>query len=404
MAKIIYLDNAATVYPKPKEVIDFMCQFYSEKGVNPGRSGYDLCIEAESLVFETRKLLTSLFNGTDPNRLVFTYNASDSLNIIINGILKPGDHVITSNLDHNSILRPIHHLHAKGIVEVDYIPFDNEGYVDPDDVKRKIKKNTRLVIINHSSNVLGTVQPVAEIGKICRERGVIFAIDAAQSAGVIPIDIKSMNIDVVAFTGHKSLLGPTGIGGIYVRDKIKIAQTRAGGTGVRSAYPFHLPEYPFRLEVGTINVMGITGLNAGQKYIARRGLNNMHEKEMELLDLFQRGLSDIENVTTYGTKSLKNRMAVLSLNIKGYSATDAGIMLDVDHNIAVRTGLHCAPKAHEQLGTIQTGAVRFSIGPMNIEEDILHAIAAVKELASIKMSTAPRGQSQRERLRTETGE
>lgn len=382
MEKLIYLDNAATVYPKPKEVIDFMCQFYSENGVNPGRSGYDLCIEAEGLVFETRKLLTGLFNGSNPNRLVFTYNASDSLNIIINGILKPGDHVITSNLDHNSVLRPIHHLHARGVVEVDYIPFDNKGYIDPNDVKRKIKRNTSLVIINHSSNVLGTVQPVAEIGKICRERGVIFAIDAAQSAGVLPIDIESMNIDVVAFTGHKSLLGPTGIGGIYVRDGVEIAQTRAGGTGVRSAYPFHLPEYPFRLEVGTINVMGIAGLNAGQKYITKRGLNNIHKKEIELLDLFQRGLSDTENVTVYGTKSLRNRMAVLSLNIKGYDATDAGTMLDVDYDVAVRTGLQCAPKVHEQLGTIQTGAVRFSIGPMNTEDDILHAIAAVKELAS----------------------
>lgn len=378
---------------KPKEVIDFMCRFYSEKGVNPGHSGYDFCVEAEALVFETRKLLTSLFNGSNPNRLVFTYNASDSLNII-NGILKPEEHVITSNLDHNSVLRPIHHLHAKGIVEVDYIPFDNEGYIDPDDVKRKIKKNTRLVIINHSSNVIGTVQPVGEVGKICRERGVIFAIDAAQSAGVVPIDIESMNIDVVAFTGHKSLLGPTGIGGIYVRDGVEIAQTRAGGTGVRSAYPFHLPEYPFRLEVGTINLMGIAGLNAGQKYIAKR-LNNIHEKEMELLDLFQRGLSDIEKVTIYGTKSLRNRMAVLSLNIEGYEADDAGIMLDVDYNVATRTGLHCAPKVHEQLGTIRTGAVRFSIGPMNTEDDILHGVEAVKELASARAAIKPPAKSRR---------
>ena len=398
MQKLVYLDNAATVYPKPKEVIDFMGQFYSEKGVNPGRSGYDLCIEAEGLVFETRKLLTSLFNGADPNRLVFTYNASDSLNIIISGILKPGDHVITSNLDHNSVLRPIHHLHAKGIVEVDYIPFDNEGYIDPDDIKRKIKKNTSLVIINHSSNVIGTVQPVGEIGKICREWDVIFAIDAAQSAGVIPIDIKSMNIDVVAFTGHKSMLGPTGIGGIYVRDGVEIAQTRAGGTGVRSAYPFHLPEYPFRLEVGTINLMGIAGLNAGQKYLAKRGLNNIHDKEIELLDLFQRGLSEVEHIIIYGTKSLRNRMAVLSLNISGYNATDAGMMLDVDHNIAIRTGLHCAPKLHEQLGTIRTGAVRFSIGPMNTEDDIFHAIEAVKELALTRavIKPSPKGRSHEE--------
>ncbi|MDD5590404.1 MAG: aminotransferase class V-fold PLP-dependent enzyme [Dehalococcoidales bacterium] len=381
MEKIVYLDNTATVYPKPKEVIDFMCQFYREKGVNPGRSGYDLCVEAGELVFETREMLTKLFNGADPNRLVFTYNASDSLNIIINGILEPGDHVITSNLEHNSVLRPIHHLYSEGIVEVDYVPFDNEGYIDPDDIRKKMKKNTKLVIISHASNVIGTVQPVGEIGKICRERSVIFAIDAAQTAGIIPIDIEAMNIDIVAFTGHKSLLGPTGIGGIYVRDGVEIAQTRAGGTGVRSAYPFHLPEYPYRLEVGTVNLLGVAGLNAGQKYIAKRGLNNIHKEEMRLLDLFQQGLSEIDHITTYGTKSLQNRMPVLSLNIEGYKAFDTGILLDGDYDIAVRTGLHCAPKAHEQLGTVPEGSVRFGIGPMNTEYDILHAIEAVKELA-----------------------
>jgi len=379
--KLIYLDNTATVYPKPKEVIDFMCQFYSEKGVNPGRSGFDLCLEAGEMVSNTRKLLTSLFNGTDPDRLVFTYNASDSLIIIINGLLKQGDHVITSNLEHNSVIRPLNHLHAKGIVELDYIPFDSEGYIDPGDIKKKIKQNTSLVIINHASNVIGTVQPVGEIGKICRERSVIFAIDAAQTAGVVPIDIEAMNIDVVAFTGHKSLLGPTGIGGIYVRDGVEIAQTRAGGTGVRSAYPFHLPEYPYRLEVGTANLMGIAGLNAGQKYIAERGLTNIHKEEMRLLDLFQQGLSEVKHITLCGTQSLQNRMPVLSLNIEGYKSFDIGILLDGDYNIAVRTGLHCAPKVHEQMGTAPEGSVRFGIGPMNIEDDIFHAIEAVKELA-----------------------
>jgi len=382
MSNLVYLDNAATVYPKPKEVIDFMLRFYSEKGVNPGRSGYDLCIEAEGVVSETRKLATEFFNGTDPNRLVFTYNASDSLNIIINGILLPGDHVVTSNLEHNSVLRPLYHLFDAGLVEVDYIPTDNEGYLDPDDIKKKIRKNTKLVIINHGSNVIGTVQPVSEIGKICRESSVTFAIDAAQTAGVVPIDIQAMNVDVVAFTGHKSLLAPTGIGGIYVRDGIEINQTRSGGTGVRSAYPFHLPEYPWRLEVGTLNILGIAGLNAGLKYIAKRGLQNIYDEEIKLLDLLQQGLSEINNVTLYGTKSLKNRVPVLSFNIGGYEASDVGILLDGDHNIAVRTGLHCAPKIHEQLGTTPTGSVRFGIGPMNTEEDIYSAIKAVKEIAS----------------------
>ncbi len=389
MENLIYLDNAATVYPKPKEIIDFMCQFYYEKGVNPGRSGYDLCLEAEALVAETRQLLTRLFNGNDPNRLVFTYNASDSLNIIINGLLKPGDHVITSNLEHNSVLRPIHHLSAKGIIEVDYIQFDGEGYIDPDDIKRKIRKTTSLVIINHASNVLGTVQPVGEIGRICRERGVVFAIDAAQTAGVVPIDIKEMNIDVVAFTGHKSLLGPTGIGGIYVNDGVEIAQTRSGGTGIHSAQPFHMSEYPYRLEVGTANLMGIAGLNAGQKYIAGRGQENIHQTEIRLLDLLQQSISDNKGITVHGTKSLLNRVPVLSLNIEGYEAFDAGILLDGHYNIAVRAGLHCAPKVHEQLGTVATGSVRFGIGPLNTEDDIHHAIDALKDLAPVR--TARKG-------------
>jgi len=379
--KLIYLDNASTVYPKPVEVIDFMCQFYRDKGVNPGRSGYDLCLEAGSLVTETRQLLTELFNGNDPDRLVFTYNASDSLNIIIHGILKPGDHVITSNLEHNSVLRPIHHLFTEGIVDVDYIQFDGEGYIAPDDIKSKVRKSTRLVIINHASNVIGTVQPVGEIGKICRERDVVFAIDVAQTAGVIPIDVKEMNIDVVAFTGHKSMLGPTGIAGIYVKDGVEIAQTRSGGTGVHSAEPFHQTEYPYRLEVGTLNLMGIAGLNAGQKYISKRGRNNIYQEEMGLLDRLQQGLSEIKNVTIHGTKSLRNRMPVLSFNVEGYEAMDVGILLDGYYNIAVRTGLHCAPKVHEQLGTLPTGSVRFGIGPMNTEDDILEAIAAVKDLA-----------------------
>jgi len=384
---LVYLDNAATVYPKPREVIDFMCQFYSEKGINPGRSGYDLCLEVEEMIRETRKILTEFFGGDDPNRLVFTYNASDSLNIIINGLLKEGDHAITSCLEHNSVIRPLNHMKANNLVEVDYLPFDSEGYIDPDDIKRKIKKNTRLVIINHASNVIGTIQPIAEIGKICHEHGITFAIDAAQSAGVIPIDVKHMNIDVVAFTGHKSLLGPTGIGGIYVGKEVEIIQTRYGGTGVHSAYPLHLPEYPYRLEVGTINVMGVAGLNAGQKYIAQRGLENIYSEEMELLSLFQQGLAELKNVTIYGTKSLRNRIPVLSLNVKGYEAINIGILLDGSHNIAVRTGLHCAPKIHEQLGTAPSGSVRFSIGPMNEKENILAAIKAMTELSKMRVGT-----------------
>ncbi|MCX7974194.1 MAG: aminotransferase class V-fold PLP-dependent enzyme, partial [Candidatus Aminicenantes bacterium] len=225
MKNIIYLDNGATSFPKPEEVYSFMDFFYRNFGVNPGRSGYDLCLEAGQLVEKTRKLLTDFFNGDDPNRLCFTYNSTDALNLIIFGLLKEGDHAITTTLEHNSVLRPLYHLWKWGGVEVDYVPFDDQGFVSPEDIKKKIKPNTRLVIVNHGSNVIGTVQPVREIGLICREREIPLAIDASQTAGQIPIDIKNSSIDVIAFTGHKSLMGPTGIGGLYVREGIEIRLT-----------------------------------------------------------------------------------------------------------------------------------------------------------------------------------
>lgn len=216
--KLIHLDNGATSYPKPEEVYTFMAQFYRIFGVNPGRSGYDLCLETGELVETTRKMLTEFFNGKDPNRLCFSYNSTDALNLVIFGILKEGDHALTTTLEHNSVLRPLYHLFKFNGVEVDYIPFDSRGFVDPDDFPKRFKKNTKLVVINHGSNVIGTVQPIKEIGKHCQERGIPFVIDASQTASKIPIDIEELNVDVVVFTCHKSLLGPTGIGGLYVRE------------------------------------------------------------------------------------------------------------------------------------------------------------------------------------------
>ena len=275
MSKLIYLDNGATSFPKPEEVYTYMDQFYRNFGVNPGRSGYDLCLEAGAVVDNTRKMLTTFFNGADPNRLCFSYNSTDALNLIIFGMLRPGDHAISSTIEHNSVLRPLYHLSQQG-VEVDYVPFDGAGFVDPDDIRKRFRPNTRLVIINHASNVIGTVQPVREIGRYCRQAGIPFAIDASQSAGKIPIDMEEQFLDLVAFTGHKSLLGPTGIGGLYVREGIEIRHTRAGGTGVRSAVRTHLDEYPFRLEYGTPNTLGIAGLNAGVKWILAKGLGAIH--------------------------------------------------------------------------------------------------------------------------------
>jgi len=382
VSKIIYLDNAATSFPKPEEVYEFMDTFYRNFGVNPGRSGYDLCLEAGEIVENTRKMLTNFFNGDDPNRLCFSYNSTDALNLIINGMLKEGDHAITTTLDHNSVIRPLYHQYKFNGVEVDYIPFDSKGFVDPDDFTKKFKKNTKLVIVNHASNVIGTIQPVKEIGKLCKERGIPFAVDSSQSAGKIPVDIKELNIDVVAFTGHKSLLGPTGIGGLYVSEGIEIRHTRAGGTGVRSAVPTHLYEYPYRLEYGTANTVGIAGLYAGLKWIEKKGLANLHKHEMKLTTMLRDGLKDIENVTMYCQDDMTNHISILPINVDDLEALNTGTILDVDYNIATRTGLHCAPLVHKQLGTIDIhGAVRFGIGPFNTEKHIKTAINAIKEIA-----------------------
>lgn len=385
MDKLIFLDNGATSFPKPEEVYAFMDNFYRNFGVNPGRSGYDLCIEVGEIVETTRKMLADFFNGKDPNRLCFTYNSTDALNLIINGMLKEGDHAVTTTIEHNSVIRPLYHLYKYNGVEVDYIAFDDKGFVDPDDFPKKFKKNTKLVIVNHASNVIGTVQPIKEIGKHCREKGIPFAIDASQSAGKIPIDIEELNVDIVVFTGHKSLLGPTGIGGLYVREGIEIRHTRAGGTGVRSAVRTHLFEYPYRLEYGTMNTLGVAGLHAAVKWIEKKGLKNIHEHEMKLTTMLRNGLKDIEGVILYCQDDLTNHISILPLNVDGFEALNTGTLLDVDYNIATRTGLHCAPLVHKQLGTDKIhGAVRFGIGPFNTEEHINKAINAVMEIADLR--------------------
>ncbi|MFZ5515242.1 MAG: aminotransferase class V-fold PLP-dependent enzyme [Candidatus Zhuqueibacterota bacterium] len=383
--KIIYLDNAATTYPKPQEVYDFMYEFYQKHGVNPGRSGYDMTLETEEVVHGTRKMLTEFFNGTDPNRLTFSYNASDSLNMIIQGMAEKGDHIITSNVEHNSVLRPLYHLANDGVIDLSYIPFDEHGFIDPDDVKKTIRKNTKMVIINHGSNVIGTVQPIAEIGKICKQAGVYFAVDASQTAGARKVDVKAMNIDLLAFTGHKCLMGPTGIGGSYIGEDVPIRGTRFGGTGVRSAHRFHLEEFPYRMECGTLNIVGVAGLHAGQKWIASMGLENIHAQEMKLWNRLRTGLQKIDRVITYCADTDANHNAVLSFNIEGWEAGDVGTILDVDYNIACRTGLQCAPLVHEQIGTDKIhGTVRLSLGPFNTEAHIDAAIHAVEEIVAIQ--------------------
>lgn len=386
MSKLIYLDNSATSFPKPDSVYDFMNTFYRTKGVSPGRSGFDAAMETEEVVNNTRKMLTKLFNGgPDHNRLTFSYNATDSLNLIINGLVEKGTHVVTTLLEHNSVLRPLYVHEQEGTIEVTYVPFDNNGYVNPDDIKNAIKKNTKFVIVTHCSNVIGTIQPITEIGKICKDKGVIFVVDGSQGAGSVDFDMQESNVDVYCFTGHKCLMGPTGIGGSYVREGIHIKHTRAGGTGVRSAYPAHLEEYPYRLEYGTLNLLGVSGLYAGVKWITEQGIMNIHNREIELWDKLRKAAQSIEGVTTYCANGKENKNPVLSFNIKGFEAGDVGTMLDVDYNIAVRTGLQCAPKVHQHIGTAGIhGTVRMSIGAFTTEAEVDAAIGAIKDIASIK--------------------
>lgn len=387
MSTMIYLDNSATSFPKPDVVYNFMRDFCKTKGVNPGRTGFDAAIETEELVFTTRKMLMELFNGDgDPNRLTYSYNATDSLNIAIQGLAEKGDHVISTKLEHNSVLRPLYHLEMDGLIEVDYVTFDRHtGYIDPDAIKRAIKKNTKMVVVNHSSNVIGTIQPVAEVGKICKDAGVLLIVDGSQSAGAIPVDMQAMGIDVFVFTGHKCLMGPTGIGGSYVMENVPIKYTRYGGTGVRSAQKTHLEEFPYRLECGTLNLMGVAGLHAGVSWLQQNGLDTIHNQEMNLWEKLRKGVQQIENVTTYCAHDRENQNPVLSLNVKNFESGDVGTLLDVDYNIACRTGLQCAPGVHEVIGTDTIhGTVRLSIGPFNTEEHIDQTIQAIGEIAEMR--------------------
>ncbi len=384
-AGLHYLDNAATTFPKPQRVLQAAVKFCATACVNPGRSTFDLAMEAEGMLDGARERVRALLGGSDAQRVVFGYNATDALNLVIFGRLGRGGHVVSTRLEHNSVLRPIAHCVDEFGAEATLVSFDGNGFVDPDDIRRAIRPDTKLVVMNHGSNVLGTVQPVAEVGRICREAGVPFCIDAAQTAGMVPIDMKAMNIDVVAFTGHKSLLGPMGVGGLCVEPGIEIGHTRGGGTGVKSAQRRHLDEYPFRLEFGTPNMMGIAGLAMGIEFIAERGgVAEIHRREMELADILWRGLRDIPGVTLYCAESLDRHIPVLSFNVAGFDAAQGGTRLDVDFAVACRTGLHCAPLVHETIGTTPLGAIRFSLGPFTNEADVRAGIDAVAELSAEK--------------------
>ena len=401
MKEHYYFDNAGTTWPKPEAVYAFMDCFFRSHGVNPGRSSYQLSVETEQMIGETRRLLAAFFGfGEDPNRVVFTQNATDSLNTALFGLLAPGDHVVSTRLEHNSVLRPLNHLQRDRDVAVTLVGRDAQGYVDPEDIRRALNVRTRVVVVNHASNVLGSLQDLDAISKMVADCDALLVVDTCQSAGVVPIDMDASGIDVLAFTGHKGLFGPSGIGGLIVRKGIDIRPLRVGGTGVDSLLPFQPDDYPHHLEAGTVSVPGIAGLNAAQKWFAELGREKGGERlshaeacraALHAIDAVERAhiarldtaFRNIEGVEVHGPSGNRARVAVLSMNIAGIPAEQTGVMLDADHHVCVRSGLHCAPLVHQDQSTIgMLGTVRFSPGYFTEDEDIEQAIAAVRELAS----------------------
>lgn len=377
---LIYLDNAATSFPKPRSLLNRMTELYAELGCSPGRGGYDLAMEAHYFVEETRLKLSRYFNAPDPNRIVFTSNATDSLNMAIQGLVKQGDHVISTRLEHNSVLRPLFHLKNIGLIDYSLVSCP-DGFVDLSEIEQTVKPNTKLVIVNHASNVLGTIQPIAEIGRLCAKHGLPLLIDAAQSAGQTPIDMEAWHIAAVAFTGHKALMGPAGIGGLALSPELDIESTRFGGTGVDSASLIHTQSFPYRLEAGTLNLPGIIGLSLGLDFISEAGQDNIRQRESTLAQKLYLGLKDIENVILYTPCPGLNNVPIVICNIKGKAAADVGAVLDGDFGIAVRTGLHCAPLVAEDILVSNIGTIRFSPGYFNDENHIDAAIEAVSKIA-----------------------
>lgn len=385
---MIYLDNAATTYPKPETVYRGMEAFVRAAGANPGRGGHRRALEAEAMIDDTRRLLARLFGGRRPERVVFAHNATDGLNMAIKGVLRPGDHVITSVLEHNSVSRPLNRLEQEGTITLTRLPATSTHLIDPDAVRKALTPKTRLAALTHASNVTGTIQPVGTIGRIVREHGALFLVDAAQSAGVVPIDVERDCIDLLAFTGHKGLLGPTGTGGLLVGERAEVRSWRDGGTGGDSTRPIQPEEFPHHLEGGTPNVFGIAGLREGVRFLLERGVESILPHEETLLAAFVKALRDPERFTWYEGGSAPpgeardRRVGLVSLNARGFAPTEFAAVLDEQFDVAVRPGLHCAPYAHRHLGTFPQGTVRLSVGALTTAEEIRQAAAAFDEVAA----------------------
>lgn len=376
---MIYLDNAATSWPKPESVYTAVSESL-ERGGNPGRSNSEKSRQAATDMTDARTVLAQLFHIADPNRIVFALNATDAINLGLQGMLKPGDHVITSQMEHNAVTRPLAYLEDAG-VRVTKVSTDPVRGADLNEIRAAICPETKLVIMSHASNVTGTLNPIEEIGAICREAGVPFMVDAAQSAGAIPIDVVKMNIDLLAFPGHKSLLGPTGTGGLYVSETVSPHPIRSGGTGVFSEVRLQPEQLPYYYEAGTQNAVGLAGLCAGTRYILERSVSGIYHEEQQMLQHLIDGLASIPGVIIYGPLT-SPRAAAVSFNIEGMDCADVAMILETYYDISVRSGLQCAPDTHRMLGTFDLGGtVRVSPGLFTAKEEIDTFLSAVQEIA-----------------------
>lgn len=379
--KYIYLDNASTTFPKAPNVANAMSDYLTNYGININRGSYALAYDVEDIIYTTRQRLNTLFNGHDPSHVTFTQNVTMSLNMVIKGLLKAGDHILVSSMEHNAVMRPLTQQLDKGIT-FDIIPCDVTGSIQLESIETLIRPNTVAMIINHASNVCGTVQPIESIGAICKAHNLHFILDAAQTAGVIPIDVKACHINALCFTGHKGLLGPQGIGGIILTKEIAQILTPliAGGTGSFShleTMPTHMPD---AFEAGTLNLPGIIGLNEGLSYIESVGMKNIHNHELTLTKTFLEGLRSITGINIIGKQDIQDRTAVVSITIDGMDPASIAYELESTYHIMTRVGLHCAPRAHQTLGTYPEGTVRFSFGYANTYEDVETALSALHRI------------------------
>ena len=377
----IYLDNASTTFPKAPNVANAMANYITNYGININRGSYALAYDVEDIIYTTRQRLNTLFNGHDPSHVIFTQNVTMSLNMVIKGLLKAGDHVLVSSMEHNAVMRPLTQLLDQGIT-FDIIPCDKTGSIQLECIEALIRPNTVAMIINHASNVYGTIQPIESIGAFCKNHNLQFIVDAAQTAGVIPIDVKACHIDALCFTGHKGLLGPQGIGGIILTKEMAKTLTPliAGGTGSFShleTMPTHMPD---AFEAGTLNLPGIIGLNEGLSYIESVGMENIHNQELALTKAFLEGLRSITGVTIIGKQDIQDRTAVVSITIDGMDPASIAYELESTYHIMTRVGLHCAPRAHQTLGTYPEGTVRFSFGYANTHKDVESALSALHRI------------------------